>query len=120
MAAARSAFSCISAAWRSRRSARDCGVSRLMRPSAPLRYLNHSCEPNCELVHFAECDERAGIVRRTLYLQSLAGIVPGGQLTIDYAWSADSAIPCLCGSAKCRGWIVALEELDDLRHDQTI
>ena len=96
----------------------ELGPGQILEPSAPLRYINHSCEPNCELVHRAESDEDTGAVRRTLYLQTLAGIVPGQQLTIDYAWSADSAIPCLCGSAICRGWIAALEELNDLRHDQ--
>ena len=93
----------------------DLGGGQVLEPRAPLRYINHSCEPNCELVHSAKCDERTGAVRRTLYLKSLARIVRGRQLTIDYAWSADSAIPCLCGSANCRGWIVACEELHLLK-----
>ena len=93
----------------------DLGDGQVLEPRAPLRYINHSCEPNCELVHAAICDERTGVLRRTLYLKSLAGIVRGRQLTIDYAWSARSAIPCLCGSRNCRGWIVACEELHLLR-----
>ena len=36
---------------------------------------------------------------------------PGDELTIDYAWEAEAAIPCLCAAENCRGWIVAIEEL---------
>jgi hypothetical protein len=42
-------------------------------------------------------------------------IQPGQELTIDYAWPANAAIPCLCQSKSCRGWIVAAKELRKLR-----
>jgi hypothetical protein len=41
----------------------------------------------------------------------LRTIEPGEELTIDYAWPAEAAIPCACGAAGCRCWIVAAEEL---------
>ena len=87
------------------------GGGLVLEPRAPLRYLNHSCEPNCELVRTVTAEDRDGVVRRALFLKALVRIVRGRQLTIDYAWSAESAIPCLCGTANCRGWIVADEEL---------
>ena len=38
----------------------------------------------------------------------------GEQITIDYGCAADDPMPCLCGSTRCRGWIVAEEELPRL------
>lgn len=81
---------------------------RTLEPAAPFRYLNHSCRPNCELF-FYEAEDAAPQDR--LWLQALTAIEPGDELTIDYAWSADAAIPCACGASDCRGWIVAPEEL---------
>jgi uncharacterized protein len=92
----------------------DIGSSLVLEPDAPFRYVNHSCEPNCRLVAVTEWDERAATVRRTLFLTSLATIGPGEQLTIDYAWPAPCAVPCACGSAACRGWIVSRDELGDI------
>ena len=76
-------------------------------PGEPFRFLNHSCEPNCEFVvwHYEDTDERE------LLVQALREIQAGEELTIDYSWPADSAIRCLCGSNACRGWIVNPEEL---------
>lgn len=87
----------------------DLGEGRSLEPVAPFCYLNHSCEPNCELFSW-ETDEPAPLDR--LWLQALRPIEPGEELTIDYAWPAEAAIPCGCGAAGCRGWIVAAEELD--------
>ncbi|HUY88561.1 MAG TPA: SET domain-containing protein-lysine N-methyltransferase [Pirellulales bacterium] len=81
---------------------------RSLEPAAPFRYLNHSCQPNCELFSW-ETDEPAPHDR--LWLQALTAIEPGEELTIDYAWPADAAIPCACGATGCRGWIVSPEEL---------
>ena len=41
-----------------------------------------------------------------IWVESIKDIMPNEQLTIDYAWTADRAMKCLCGSAQCRGWIV--------------
>ncbi len=83
----------------------DDGLS--LEPYAPFRFLNHSCDPNCCLVQVDPEDERDGPEIR---VETLRVIRPGEQLTIDYAWPAEAAIPCGCHSQRCRGWIVAEEQ----------
>jgi hypothetical protein len=77
---------------------------KLLEPAPPLRFVNHGCEPNCELFYW--WDEEQGSQEDRLWLQTIRPIEPGEQLLIDYAWPADAAIPCRCGAAVCRGWIV--------------
>jgi hypothetical protein len=81
----------------------DLGKLGVLDPWVPFRYLNHSCEPNAQLVMYPA---RRGSPP-TLWVEALRTIRAGDQITIDYAWPADSAIRCLCGSRKCRGWVVA-------------
>ena len=92
----------------------DLGSSLSLEPRAPFRFLNHRCEPNCALhLHDVVYDDGSpapGEIR----LESLEDIPEGAELTIDYQWSADGAIKCLCGSDNCRGWVVAAEELQEL------
>jgi hypothetical protein len=85
----------------------DCALE----PIGAFRFLNHSCDPNCEIFYYeaARGDDRE--LPDRLWLGSLRSIAIGEELTIDYAWPAQRAIPCLCGAANCRGWIVASEEL---------
>jgi SET domain-containing protein len=80
-------------------------------PKAPFRFLNHSCRPNCELFDWEDDkpDPKTGV--KDLYLGVIRKVKAGAELTIDYSWPADFAIPCHCGSKKCRGYIVAEEEL---------
>jgi SET domain-containing protein len=73
--------------------------------------LNHSCQPNCALVTYEEEDEDGTSRGLSVWLEILQEIAPRQQMTIDYAWPATAAIPCQCGSASCRGWIVAEEDL---------
>jgi SET domain-containing protein len=85
----------------------------VLEPNAPFCYLNHSCTPNCA---WFITDDPEGDFRRTdpqLLLYATRDIAAGDELTIDYAWPADVAVRCLCGSSDCRGWVVAAEELDD-------
>lgn len=88
----------------------DLGGTFSLEPSAPFRFVNHCCDPNCELV-IVEADEESS-THPFVVLQSLREIRVGEELTIDYAWPADSGIPCGCESEMCRGWIVAEEELE--------
>ena len=81
---------------------------RLLEPCAPLRFVNHSCDPNCELFYWFDEDQAPQEDR--LWLQTIRTIEPGEELQIDYCWPADAAIPCRCGSANCRGWIVDPDE----------
>jgi SET domain-containing protein len=90
----------------------DLSDGRLLEPAEPFCFLNHSCEPTCELINYtpddAEPHEYEVVVRARRTLQ------PGQELTIDYAWSAEAAIECGCQSARCRGWIVSPEELEQI------
>jgi hypothetical protein len=72
-------------------------------------YLNHSCEPNCEV------DEIKGRV----WILALRKIAAGEELLWDYnLYDDDDPAPCHCGSAKCRGtmysreWIAKLKRAD--------
>ncbi|MCP4191164.1 MAG: SET domain-containing protein [Planctomycetaceae bacterium] len=79
-------------------------------PHAPFRFLNHSCEPNCEFDWFE--DEGMDGDVAPVYLIALRDIRANEELTIDYNWPAIHAIRCHCTAASCRGWIVSLDELD--------
>ena len=92
----------------------EMGDEQSLLPHEPFRYLNHSCDPNCQLIDWEDEDGTSTeegrldvVVRRT--------ILPGEEITIDYAWPADAAIECQCGSEHCRGWIVDIDELDALQ-----
>lgn len=91
----------------------DLGGPLSLEPAAPYRFLNHCCEPNCELV-FYEADPSNGCEHPSIFVETIARIHVGDQLTIDYGWPASNAIECLCGAANCRGWVVDPEELDEL------
>jgi SET domain-containing protein len=68
------------------------------------RYVNHSCEPNCEAVQEGD----------RIFIEALVDIPKGAELTYDYslepadvpkrAWKR--AYGCRCGAAKCRGTMV--------------
>jgi uncharacterized protein len=68
------------------------------------RYVNHSCDPNCET------DEIAG----RIFIISARDIPAGAELTYDYNMEGPSPLPrdwrrryaCRCGTARCRGTIV--------------
>jgi len=85
-----------------------------LEPSGPFRYLNHSCRPNAALVRVGPHDGNDSLAETEIWVEALSTIEPGDELTIDYGWPADVAIPCHCGSPDCRGWVVAEEELHRL------
>lgn len=85
----------------------DMGEFGVLEPVAPFRFLNHSCDPNCELVEWESEEEDPSKLR----VEALRTVRESDQLTIDYGWPAEAAIPCLCGSAHCRGWVVDAAEL---------
>jgi hypothetical protein len=87
----------------------ELGPGRALEPQGVFRFLNHSCEPNCELFFQASSNQKD--IPDRLWLKALRGIAAGEELTIDYAWPSERAIPCLCGAPACRGWIVAAEEM---------
>ena len=92
----------------------DLGDSMSLEPQAPFRFLNHCCTPNCHLQTFAVVYDDGTPAPAEVMVEAVADIPQGGELTIDYQWSAYGAIKCLCGSSDCRGWVVAEEELATL------
>ena len=91
--------------------AMDLGSGMTLDPAPPFRFLNHSCEPNCELITWEDEEEAKPGIPPHLLLRALRDIDPEEQLWIDYAWPAEMAIPCACQSRNCRGWIVDVDQL---------
>jgi SET domain-containing protein len=67
------------------------------------RFINHSCDPNCEAV-----DEDGQI-----FIEAVRNIQPGVELTYDYQYESAESLsvakkryPCCCGVENCRGTIV--------------
>jgi hypothetical protein len=92
----------------------DLDGKAILEPSWPFRFLNHSCEPNCQLLlwKFQKVDGRR---LQRLWLHAIRPVEVGEELTIDYAWPADAAVPCRCGAESCRGWVVDEAELSRLQ-----
>ena len=75
------------------------------------RWINHSCEPNCE------ADEVDGRV----YIKALRNIAAGEELNYDYGLIIDepytpkllSEFPCWCGSEHCRGTLLTPKDEDE-------
>jgi SET domain-containing protein len=69
------------------------------------RFINHSCDPNCDAV----------IDEGRIWIDAIRDIAPGEELAYDYAYilkerhtpSAKRRYPCSCGAEKCRGTILA-------------
>lgn len=70
------------------------------------RYINHSCEPNCESV----------IDHSRVYIEAIRRVQPGEELAYDYAYVRDGTeteeeetgkYGCRCGAKRCRGSILA-------------
>jgi len=65
------------------------------------RYINHSCDPNCESL----------IEDRRVFIEAIRTIQPGDELTYDYQIGRDKEDPanvdeiyaCRCGARSCRG-----------------
>ena len=67
------------------------------------RFLNHSCEPNCETQKWMVNGELC------IGIFALRDVAAGEELTFDYNFEryGDNPIKCYCGSSKCGGWIGA-------------
>lgn len=64
------------------------------RSTDPMRFTNHSCQPNARLCI------RAGRVE----FYALRNIAPGEELTVDYGETHhDGKLRCQCGAKGCRG-----------------
>ena len=69
------------------------------------RFINHSCDPNCDAV----------VDGGRIWIETIRDIEPGEELAYDYAFvleerhtpAAKRRYPCNCGAATCRGTILA-------------
>ena len=69
------------------------------------RFINHSCDPNCEAVD----------VKGRIFIEAIRTIEPGEELVYDYAYERDGEnderweqlYVCRCGAPNCRGTILA-------------
>jgi SET domain-containing protein len=69
------------------------------------RYINHSCDPNCEAVW----------EEGRIFIEAIKNIQPGLELTYDYGYEHEGALTpevsafyfCRCGSENCRGTILS-------------
>jgi SET domain-containing protein len=72
------------------------------------RFINHSCDPNCEVYCFDE----------TPYIYAMQEIPAGAELTFDYMLQSilshrlsralsRELFPCNCGAPACRGTLIA-------------
>jgi SET domain-containing protein len=74
----------------------------------PARWINHSCQPNCDI---DEKDSR-------IFIKARRDIRPGEELTYDYnlqigerhTKAAKRAHVCSCGARRCRGTMLGEEE----------
>ena len=69
------------------------------------RWINHSCDPNCDAV----------IDDGRIWIETVRDVTPGEELAYDYAFTlaerhspaAKRRYPCHCGAASCRGTMLA-------------
>jgi SET domain-containing protein len=76
-------------------------------PWNPARFLNHSCDPNCE------AEPEGGRV----WIVARRGIRTGEEITFNYGYDLEDyrEHPCRCGAADCAGYIVAAEYHEHVR-----
>ena len=74
------------------------------------RWINHSCQPNCEAD-----EEGSGPARGRVFIKALRNLKPGEELFYDYGLIIDGRqtakvkkeYACHCGSRQCRGTMLA-------------
>lgn len=71
------------------------------------RYINHSCDPNCEAVN----------IRGEIWIVAKKRISKGEELSYDYGYDLADALthPCNCGTSKCVGYIVRADKRSRLK-----
>lgn len=67
-------------------------------PGNPAKYINHSCEENCESI----------LERGRIWIHAKRAIAAGEELTYDYGYALEHFLdhPCRCGAPRCAGYIV--------------
>ncbi len=76
-------------------------------PNNPAKYINHSCNPNCEAVN----------IRGRIWIIALRDIEAGEELGFDYGYDIEHFLehPCRCGAPKCVGYIVSRTQWPKLK-----
>lgn len=75
----------------------DCIIDATRKANVA-RFINHSCDPNCE----------SKIERGRIIIYAIKDISPGEELSYNYKFSsegADDVVPCHCGATSCRKFI---------------
>src|ERR1043166_1748387 len=77
----------------------------------PARFINHSCEPNCE----ARQEEEH------IWIYALRDIAAGEELTFNYGYDLQDyeEHPFRCGAPECIGFMVAVEHFEDVRRQES-
>ncbi len=67
-------------------------------PDNPAKYINHSCEPNCEAVN----------LRGQIWIVAKKNIKNGQELSFNYNYEWDHCLdhPCYCKTPSCLGYIL--------------
>jgi uncharacterized protein len=81
-------------------------------PWNPARFLNHSCDPNCEV------EPNAGRV----WIVARRNIRAGEEITFNYGYDLEDyrQHACCCGAADCVGYIVSEEFFDHVRRQSRL
>lgn len=76
-------------------------------PDNAARFINHSCDPNCEALDY----------EGRIWIEAIRDIRPGEELTFNYGYGlADYRDnPCGCGTPNCLGYIVAVDLHEQVR-----
>jgi uncharacterized protein len=71
------------------------------------RYINHSCEPNCQTEQFG----------RIIWIVAIRNIEAGEELTYNYGYELNDEPPepCHCGAQNCCGYILGPQYWDRLQ-----
>ncbi len=83
---------------------RSGGVAGATTPN-DARFINHSCDPNCDAV----------VDEGRIWIETIRAVKPGEELAYDYQHvleerhtpAAKRRYPCHCGSPRCRGTMLA-------------
>ena len=73
----------------------------------PAKFINHSCDPNCEAEFFDDM----------IWIMAIRDIETGEEITFNYSYDLEDykEHPCKCGAANCVGYIVAEEFFSKFR-----
>ena len=86
------------------------------------RFINHSCDPN--VLSYNLTGQIDSIAYHSIGLFASRRIMVGEELTLDYQWDKNDLtikqnVPCLCGSFKCRGFLMRAKKTKKSQLEKT-